>query len=182
MTVADTETVRFRLWPLMLILGLVNVVIGIAVIVWPDITLAVLAFLLGLQVLVFGIIRLIIAFSAESKTEGRGLLFTGALFGIVVGLLIVREPLRAVEIMVTLLGVYWVMIGIIGFVFAVFDSGGSRGRQVIEALVAFTGGVVLLAWPDPTLTVLVWVAGLSLLAWGLVLAAMALAVRSESDV
>lgn len=182
MTITEPEAVQFRMWPLMLVLGLVNFAIGVAVIVWPDITLTILAFLLGLQLLIFGAIRLLMAFSAKRGTEGRGLVFAGAILGIIVGLLVIREPLRAVEIIVILLGIYWVVIGVIGLIGSVLEQPGERARLFWEGLIAFAFGVVLLAWPEPTVLVLTWVIGLGLVAWGVVLVALAFTARSQGDV
>ena len=57
---------------------------------------------------------------------------------------------------------------------------GDRSSQLIGAAIAIVGGLILLAWPGETLTVLAFVVGIAFTAWGLASIVMALRHRRES--
>ena len=53
-------------WGLWLVIGLVEVVVGVAAIAWPDITLLVVAIIIGIDLLIAGLIELVIAFQLRA--------------------------------------------------------------------------------------------------------------------
>jgi uncharacterized membrane protein HdeD (DUF308 family) len=64
--VAFMDRERIRHWVLLAVLGVVGIVVGILAIVWPDITVWVLALLIGVRLLIFGVVQLAIAFGLRS--------------------------------------------------------------------------------------------------------------------
>jgi len=60
--VADRPTA----WGLWLVIGLVEIVVGVAAIAWPDITILVVAIIIGIDLLIAGLIELVIAFQLRS--------------------------------------------------------------------------------------------------------------------
>jgi uncharacterized membrane protein HdeD (DUF308 family) len=52
-------------WGWLALAGALNVVAGIVALVWPEVTVFVLSFILGLQVLAFGVCLLVVAFTAS---------------------------------------------------------------------------------------------------------------------
>lgn len=62
----DRESIRH--WVLLLVIGVVGVAVGIMAMVWPDITIYVLALLIGIRLLIFGIVQMAIAFQVRSLT------------------------------------------------------------------------------------------------------------------
>ena len=59
MAVADREHERH--WVLLVVLGLLGVVAGVLAVVWPDITSLVLALLVGIRLIIWGVVQLAIA-------------------------------------------------------------------------------------------------------------------------
>jgi uncharacterized membrane protein HdeD (DUF308 family) len=55
-------------WGWLALAGVVNVVVGILALAWPEATVLVLSVLLGLQVLAFGVIVLVTAFTGSRST------------------------------------------------------------------------------------------------------------------
>ena len=55
-------------WGWLALAGAVNVVVGIIALVWPEATVAVLAVILGVQVLLFGVLVLVAAFAGSRST------------------------------------------------------------------------------------------------------------------
>ena len=56
-----------EVWPVAMFIGLMTLAIGVIVLVWPSGTLKVLSILVGIQILLFGVFRLISAFSSLLK-------------------------------------------------------------------------------------------------------------------
>ena len=81
----------------------------------PGQTVLVLAWLVGLQLMVSGVFRLVASFSAS---ESRALLAVAGVLAIVVGILVLRHPLQTVAVLALLLGLYWAISGAIEIVHA----------------------------------------------------------------
>jgi len=154
-------------WGLVVGFGVVSIVLGIVLIAWPEATLVVLVVLLAIDLLVTGVFRLISAFAATPLDGGiRALIgLTGAL-AILVGLLFLREPLQTVTVIGLLLGVWWTVSGIIDVFSGLFTDTGDRGWRIFMGLVSLVAGIFLLVNPTLTLSALVVVAAIWLLAYG----------------
>jgi hypothetical protein len=64
------EQVARHGWQFLLGLGIVSVVIGLVILVWPDQTLRVVGVLFGIYLLVSGVIEIIVAFAPGSAAAG----------------------------------------------------------------------------------------------------------------
>lgn len=165
-----------REWPAVFVMGLITVALGIVVISWPQETLTVISVLVGLQILVYGIYRLVTAFSHDTTSPG----WTGfvGILGIVVGIVVLRNPFETVAVLAVLLGVVWIIGGIIELIGSIADSGREhRWLGVFGGLLSIAAGIVVVAWPAPTVTVIAWISGLYLITFGLFLCVSAFQLR-----
>ncbi len=166
-----------REWPAVFVMGLITVGLGIVVISWPQETLTVISVLIGLQILIYGIYRLVTAFSHDTASPGwTG--FVGVL-GIIVGIVVLRNPFETVAVLAVLLGVVWIMGGIIEMIGSIAD--GSRDHRWLGAfggMLSIVAGIVVVSWPAPTVTVIAWISGLYLIVFGLFLCVSAFQLRS----
>ena len=64
LALVDRESIRH--WGLLLAIGVISVAVGIMAMVWPDITIYVLALLIGIRLLIFGILQIAISFQVRS--------------------------------------------------------------------------------------------------------------------
>ena len=168
-----------KAWPVAAFVGVITIALGVIVMVWPSETLTVLAVLLGLQLLLFGIFRLINSFSSDARSPGL-LAFVGIL-GMVGGVVVLRHPFDTVVVLATLLGVVWVVGGAIELMTAVVDdSHHDRWLMLISGLLSVAAGVVVIAWPAPTVTVIAWISGIYLVVSGILIGAAALRLRSAA--
>jgi uncharacterized membrane protein HdeD (DUF308 family) len=178
----DTATTPYgvslaREWSTVLFVGIVTIVLGIVVLVWPQETLVVLAVLFGIQLLLFGLFRLIHAFSDD--VSSRGLLGFVGLLAMIAGVIILRHPFDSVAVLATILGVVWIVAGSVDVIGALADSTiGHRWMQGIAGLLSVAAGIIVVAWPEPTITVIAWIGGLYLVIFGLFLSASAFSLRS----
>ena len=78
-----------------------------------------------------------------------------------------------------LLGIAWIIIGAIDLIAAIADSTLSdRWLIALGGLLSIVAGVVVVSWPDISITVIAWVAGIDLVVFGIVLAIQAFRLRS----
>lgn len=167
-------------WPSALAMGIVTAAIGLIVMLWPEQTLTVLAVLLGVQLVIFGLFRLIGAFAGRSS-EPVLLGLAGALW-MVIGIVVLRRPFESISVLVTLLGVVWLVGGSMELIEALIDhSMAHRWLTMLTAAATIVAGIVVVAWPAPTVTVIAWISGLYLLVLGLLVCVGALSMRRSQD-
>ena len=164
-------------WGWVLAFSVATLILGVLVMAWPSATVKLVALLFGLQLFVGGLFSLVRAFTRGGEGS-RVLLAVLGVLGILVGIFVLRHLFQTVVILVILLGVYWVLHGIIEFFVAIDQRGApARGLNATMGILSFIAGVVVLSWPSPTLLVLVWVLGVWLVVYGLVGIAGAFIVR-----
>ena len=155
-------------WAWVLAFSVATLILGVMVMAWPSATVKLVALLFGLQLFVGGLFSLVRAFTRGGEGS-RVLLAVLGVLGILVGIFVLRHLFQTVVILVILLGVYWVLHGIIEFFVAIDQRGApARGLNATMGILSFIAGVVVLSWPAPTLLVLVWVLGIWLVVYGLI--------------
>ncbi|HWG09527.1 MAG TPA: DUF308 domain-containing protein [Solirubrobacteraceae bacterium] len=167
-----------RLWWLLLIGGVVSLVVGVLLLVWPSRTLEVLAILLGIELLLVGAIQVGLAFG-EPAGSRTGALLRGAFAGIA-GLIVIRHPGGSLTVIALAIGIYLVLAGVMKAVSA-FETSVGRGWLLAGALLDLAIGVVIVAWPHFGVTSLAVVAGIALLLRGALECASAFSLRTVNE-
>jgi uncharacterized membrane protein HdeD (DUF308 family) len=161
-----------RSWIIMLIGAVVTFGFGLVVVVWPHATLKVIAILLGIQLLVFGLVRLISGFTAGEEGGGvRAAYVVLGLLGILAGLYFIRHLSVTVALLAILVGLFWVMHGIVDLIVAAV-AGPVPGRWIkaVAGLISLAAGLIVMFKPTESLKFLLVVLGIYLMLYGLVLA------------
>ena len=160
-------------WWLLVLVGLLSVVAGVIVLFKPGDSLATLAVIAGIYLLVDGILELASSFMSSTRNRGTVALF-GAITAIV-GVLLIRHPISGVAAVALLIGLWLIVIGVIRFATA-FDEYEYRAWYAFAGVVELIAGIVIVANPDigyATLAILVGIGfiingiGLGALGWGL---------------
>jgi len=165
-----------REWPAVFVIGLITFGLGIVVISWPQETLTVISILIGLQILIYGIYRLVAAFADDTVSPG----FTGfvGVVGIIAGVVVLRHPFQTVAVLAAILGAVWIIGGAIELIGAIADGKMEhRGVAAIGGLLSIAAGVIVVVWPAPTVTVVAWIAGLYLIIFGVFICFSAVQLR-----
>lgn len=150
---------RRVVWQVPLVLGVLHLVLGVALLVWPESTVLVVAVLVGLELVIGGLFRLLLALA--SHDEARAVRAVLGLLGVLAGVLVVSQPLRSVELAVLVLGVFWVVWGLAEVFIGLTPSAeGQRAPLLAEGGLVLAGGVLLTAWPAPTLRVVTVLVGI----------------------
>jgi uncharacterized membrane protein HdeD (DUF308 family) len=167
-------------WGLVLTYGVITVGFGIVLAVWPDETLKVIAVLIGIQLIITGVFRIILAI-ASSSLEGGARVLVG-LFGalaLIVGLLCLRDPLQTLLAIGVILGVWWFAAGVVDIIGAIMSpSSRGRGWDIAMGIISLLAGGFLLVNPELSLGVLVVVVCVWLFAYGFIAIVAAFALRS----
>ncbi len=90
---------------------------------------------------------------------------------VVFGIVVLSHAFGSLGALVWLTGLFLLFIGVAQLL--TMRRGGAPRSHLLGAAVALIGGIVLLAWPGETLTVLAVIAGVTVLVWGIVRAAAA---------
>jgi uncharacterized membrane protein HdeD (DUF308 family) len=168
-----------RHWAWTLIFGVITVVAGLIALAWPGPTLVVIAILFGIELVVLGVFRFVAAFGHE-RTAGTRILY--ALLGVlslIVGLYALRHVLVTLLALALLLGIFWVVNGAIELFAALEHREMShRGWTSVLGILSILAGIILLAYPGISLTVLALIVSIWLLLFGFMEIGVAFRVRS----
>jgi len=149
-------------WWLFMIVGLLSVAAGVIVLAKPSNSLATLAVVAGIFVLVDGIFDLAASFSRE--TANRGLAAIIGVLDIVIGVLLIRHPIGGVLAIALLIGIWLIAMGIVRMV-AAFESD-HRAWNLVVALIELAAGIVIVSSPPIGFATLALLVGISFIANG----------------
>lgn len=154
-----------HLWWLFVLFGVLTLGAGIVVLVWPDISLATLAVVVGIFLLVDGVFDVIGSITGEGE-QGRGLLALLGALSIIAGLVMVKKPFETLTVFVIILGAWFVVAGVVRFVSA-FASDEGRGTLIAVGILDVVAGIVVLSWPELGIATMAVIAGIVLIIRGL---------------
>ena len=169
-------------WGLLLTYGLLTVGFGIVLAAWPDETLKVVAVLIGIQFIITGVFRLVLAIASRSMDTGsRALVGLFGALALVIGLLCLRDPVQTILVVGILLGIWWLAAGLIDVIGAFRDEGSERrGWDLAMGAITAVLGLFLLINPEVSLGVLVVVICVWLFCYGFLAIVAALVLRNAA--
>jgi uncharacterized membrane protein HdeD (DUF308 family) len=158
---------RFPLPVFFLVRGVVALVAGVLLLVWPDRTLLLIAVIIGVSLIAFGITEVVQALSASGRLAmERAIPVTVGLLAVAAGIVVIARPDSSVRVVAIAAGVYLIVAGIAAGMGAINDPG-MRGSRGFLAVLWIVTGLVILVWPDVTVTVVAVVFGISLVLRGI---------------
>lgn len=171
-----------KVWWLLLVMGAASVVLGGLLIFWPGKTVTVVAIVIGLYMLLFGVIRFVAALF-DSNMEARWFQAFLGVVGVVLGFVVMRQPEGAIALIVLLTGLFWVIGGLVDLFRAFGDrSLPDRGLRLALAVFSIVAGGVILLWPAATFLVLAIVGGVWLVIGGVMEIIAAFQVKNATAV
>ena len=154
--------------------GLIGIAAGVIVLVEPSISLATLAVIAGIFLLVDGIIELV--WSLVNSVENRALT---AIFGVVsavFGVILIRHPTGSVVVIALLLGLWLLIAGLLRLITALAVPPRSFGSALL-GLVELVAGVVIVSSPNIGVTTLAILIGIAWILRGLTMVVVAWTLR-----
>jgi len=168
-----------RSWGWVLFFGIATLVLGILVVLQPKATIYGFALLIGIWLFVSGLFRIVMAIADDEDSGGvRVLIAILGLLSVIIGVFFLRHTYETVATLTFLLGLFWIVGGIIEF-FAAYSRKGlpGRGFRITMGLLAVVAGIVTLAVPSITLHVLVYLMGIWLMLYGVLQIITSLTIR-----
>ena len=171
--VVDGNAASRRSWGVMLAAGIVAVIFGIIVLanIWGSVRLV--AILAGLFLIFAGVVQFVNAAGAERKT-GK---IIGGLLILAVGLVLVFWPDASVKTVAVLVGLAFLFWGIVMALAALVDRGEGWGIAAGFGVLLAIVGIVVIAWPGPTIAILMILVGIDAILFGASMIAQGLALR-----
>ncbi|MEV0064312.1 HdeD family acid-resistance protein [Nocardia sp. NPDC050718] len=172
-----------KTWQTILVTGLLAVVLGIIVLVWPGPSLLVAGILFGIYMVVSGIFQLIAAFTHLPSTSFRVLSFISGVLSLIIGIFCFRDDLTSIFLLGLWIGISWLFRGVAVLFAAMSDKGvPGRGWQIFYGIVSAIAGIILIVWPIESLATLTLVVGIFLIVIGIMEIITAFGVRKDSKV
>ena len=158
-----------QLWGLSIAQGVLAILFGILALFWPGLTVALLIVFFSVFVLVWGIVGIIVGLSTigANKFWWIELLFSILAIGLAVYAL--RNPMDAAAVFVILIGVTFLVRGVIDLLVGLFDrdrTGDGRIFALLAGVIGVLAGIVTLLYPISAGIAVVWVVGLYAVLYG----------------
>jgi uncharacterized membrane protein HdeD (DUF308 family) len=171
-----------HLWKATLVSGLLALALGIAVLVWPTITIIIAAIFFGAYLLVTGITQVIFAFSLHVSAGGRVLLFISGAASLILAVLCFRSLANSILLLAIWIGVGFIFRGVATAVSAISDTTlPGRGWEIFIGIISLVAGIVMLGSPFESVATLALVVGIWLVVIGIFEIASAWGIRKASN-
>ena len=148
----------------MIAAGAISIIAGVLAIVYPDITLLVLAIFAGVNLIVLSALSLADAFSSD-QDGSRALSAILGVLGLISGLVVLRRPGETLLVLILVIGIWLVVSGAVQF-FRAFEDLETRALRLMIAVSEIVLGALILCLPDLSLRTIALLAGISFLLRG----------------
>ncbi len=166
------------LWWLPVSLGVLSAIAGVIVLAKPSNSLATLAVVAGIFIVLNGIAEL--CSSLVGSTESRGIVALLGVLNLIVGVALIRHPVGGVQFVAVLLGVWLIAIGAVRFVLS-FETKGHRVWNLVVAAVEVIAGIVIIANPHIGFATLALLVGLAFIVSGVSMLLLGIAMHTGKD-
>lgn len=180
MTTHNASKLMQGLWLSTIVSGVLALILGVIILVWPGPSIVVAAVLFGIYLAVLGIALVIFAFSLPVSAGSRILLFIGGAVSIILAVLAFRHFGDAVLLLAIWIAVGFIFRGVSAVTMAIGDPGfPSRGWTIFLGAISTIAGIVVLAWPFDSIAVLALVTGICLVTIGVIEIVSGFVMRSD---
>lgn len=153
-----TDVVKQEPWWSLLLRGIFIIILGVVAFIWPVLTIGVLILFFGAFALVDGIFAVVISLIKHKTIPLWGLMLAGGIVGIVVGILVLMEPLIAGLVMIYLIAAWLVITGIIRIVTAIVArKEAAFGWTLALGIVSVCFGVAIFLIPLAIVLATLWI-------------------------
>lgn len=181
METAAPPTLLQHLWKTALVSGILAIILGAMMWLWPGISIFVAAIFFAAYLLMAGITQVVFAFSLHVSAGGRVLLFLSGAAALVLAVLCFRNFGEAVLLLAIWIGIGFIFRGVATAVSAISDPTlPGRAWEIFIGVISLIAGVVMLASPFRSIETLTMVVGIWLIVLGAFEVISAFGIRSAS--
>src|SRR5271155_2028378 len=148
-------TLGTQLWKGPLVWGVLTIVLGAMVLVWPGPTILVAATIFGVYLLISGLAEMFFAFTLSRSAATRVMFLTGPL-SLALAILLFRHigDAYAILLLAVWIGTGFIFLGVSENTVAVSERDlPGRGWYVVLGLMSVIAGGVMLVWPFDSIVV-----------------------------
>ena len=172
-----------KLWKFAVTWGVLTVVLGALILVWPGTSILIASTLFGVYLLLSGFAGVAMAFTLPESAGMRILLFISGVLSVILALLCFRNfgdpgPILLLSIWI---GVSFIVQGVSIVAVAIsYKELPARGWYVVLGVLSVIAGVVMLVWPWDSIVVLTLVVGFWLVVMGIIEIVRGFQMRNDS--
>ncbi|GAA0535749.1 hypothetical protein GCM10011581_24750 [Saccharopolyspora subtropica] len=179
MAAADPLARLGRSWGWLMAFGILTLLAGVAVLAWPGPAILTLAVIFGVQLFIGGIFWFVRAVSAHREGALAQVLL--AVLAVISGVIILRSPVAAAVMFPIVLGLFWMVSGVIETFHGIIGSRvESRGWAIAAGILSVLAGIALLAYPGIGLVTLTYIMGIWLIVYGGIATVRAIQTRPHA--
>lgn len=153
-------------WGLVVVLGIVSIILGLLVIAYPGATIVTVAIFFAAWLFVTGIYEVIVSFTRDGDTAMRVFHAIIGVLSVIVGFALLRSPFQSVEVVIFVIGIFWLVQGIMTFV-AAFSVKQGRNWGIFIGILGILAGIVILVYPIDSAVTLALIGGIWLVILGI---------------
>lgn len=157
-------------WWIVLVVGILSVGLGLLFLIWPGRTVAVVAAIFGIYLLVSGVVQLVQGFNKELSSGERALAVIIGIISIALGVMCFRDGIaNGVYILSLFVGFSFLFRGIYQLIVGIQNKGiEGRGLLITAGVLGVIVGIIFLVAPFQSISVLAMIAGIWLILLGLI--------------
>jgi uncharacterized membrane protein HdeD (DUF308 family) len=177
--VIPMKNVMVDYWWTITLRGLVAVLFGVAICIWPEIAIQTLVVIFGAYVLIDGIVNLSVAARASKVHSRWWVLLIQGFVGVGFGIISLAWPAVTAAVLLYILALWAIAIGILEIAAGLRLSNRVDGRWLLVGCGVWSAllGAFLIAWPNAALHGIVWLLGASAIFFGALLIFLGLKLR-----
>ena len=182
MTTLETPRVLENVWKSVVAWGVLTLILGVVILIWPGISIGVAAVLFGAYLIVSGLAQVVFAFALDVPGGERVLLFISGALSLVMGVLAFRHLGEgyAILLLAIWIGVSFIFQGLAETALAItYKELPGRGWHIFLGVLSVVAGMVVMGWPFDSIVLLAIVTGVWLVAIGIFAIVWALQARRE---
>ena len=167
-------------WGWLVAYGVLSVLAGIIAIIWPGATLTAIAIVFAVQLVFAAIYEFVFAWAIPQEAGWvRALVALLAILSLVVAIYLLGHTSLTLLLLATLLGVYWVVQGVVELFVAIgHPEIRNRAWIIVSGVVSVAAGAVVVLNPGISLSFLTLVLGFWLVLFGAALIGRGYMLRS----
>jgi len=157
-----------RAWWMLALLGAVSIGIGLLLIFWPSATITTITAIVGLFMIITGIVRFFVAVFDSNSNERWLMVFSG-IIGVVLGVIIMKNPAVTINVIVLITAIFWLISGMVDVFRGISNAHlPDRGLRIAFGAISVPFGAIILVWPEVTVGVFAVLMGVYTVFFGLI--------------